>query len=88
MCFFWGGRASRKIETYPKKILNKISRKSTAQPTCPGVPVPYFITRKSFGQPLLPKKYFYKNIKNIYMHKFIINISSGQPGNDIPAQTG
>ena len=58
---FWGA-GLYKSRNLPKKTLNKISTKSTAQPTCPGAPVPYFITRKSLGQPLLPKRYHCKNI--------------------------
>ena len=71
----FGGAGLYKSRNLPKKTLNKISTKSTAQPTCPGAPVPYFITRKSLGQPLLPKRYHCKNILDIYMHEFMKNIS-------------
>ena len=64
----FGGAGLYKSRNLPKKTLNKISTKSTAQPTCPGAPVPYFITRKSLGQPLLPKRYHCKNIQDINIY--------------------
>ena len=87
----FGGAGLYKSRNLPKKTLNKISTKSTAQPTCPGAPVPYFITRNHLVNLCFQKDTFVKKYKiYIYMHEFMRNIpfSSGQPGDDVPAQTG